>query len=174
MLFIESKITSTKRFLRAIGACLIMLSPLCAAQEPVPTVYVFGERPGWYTGFDLTLWISNETTMQQMRSLYEGMAIERAAAAKLAAEKLLSQDEQDKLKRERCERTAEAKQATCLRMAAEYKDHNNGPCRIMQSAIGNVPYGNPVGACFGRVQDQFDVYVATCNETRATNMLGCL
>jgi hypothetical protein len=138
----------------------------------VEEVTVLG-TPGGY-GYDYERYLPNTITANQLRSLYDAIAQQALAEALAAAERAKSEDERKKTEREKCEAQVEIKHMHCLNDAADYKAYHNKPCYYLESTVGNMPMGNPAGACYARVMDQFDIFVSNCNLFRATNRSLCI
>lgn len=138
----------------------------------VEEVTVLGDPGGF--GFDYERYLSNTITANQLRSLYDAIAQKALAEALAAAERAKSEDERKKTEREKCEAVAVEKHRFCIVDAKRYKAHHNEPCSYLQSTVGNMPMGNPAGACYARVMDQFDIFVANCDLFLATNKSLCI
>lgn len=136
----------------------------------IEEVYVPGTKPGHMTGLEYLTYLNNQSTAAQLKSLYEGLMAEAIAKA-AAAKKTEEEKKQDEYKR--CLSITKISHMSCLSSAASYKATHNKPCNYLASAVGNIPYANPVGACYQRVLDQFDLYVANCNLFNAIAEADC-
>lgn len=149
-----------------------LMSFVSISAHSVEEVTVLGEPGGF--GFDYERYLPNTITANQLRSLYDSIAQRAIAEALAAAERAKSEDERKKTEREKCERRADEKHKLCLSDAVGYKAHHNEPCHYLQQTVGNMPMGNPAGACYGRVIDQYDLFVANCNQFLSTNRSLCI
>lgn len=154
-------------------ALVFLVTITTISVQAIETIDVIGNGSGM-SGLDYEQYMSNLSTASQLRSLYEGLALAASAAAKEAAEKEKSEEQKAKNEREKCEALAVVKNQQCLRDAVGYKAFNNKPCQALQATVGNMPYGNPAGACYSRVLDQYDIFVANCGLFHSTNMLACI
>jgi hypothetical protein len=164
--------------LKTFPAKKIASLTLVAICMPMPNtyaieeVYVPGTRPNDMNGLDWQDYLDNQATASQLRALYEGMQAE--AKAREAAARQKAEDDLKRAEQEKCERRAAVNHEICLGDAAQYKQIHNEPCRMLQATVGNIPYANPTGACFGRVQDAYDLFVSNCNLFNAIAELDCL
>lgn len=122
------------------------------------------------TGLEYMTYLNNQATAEQLRALYQGLVAEALAKA-AAAKKTEEEKKQDAYLR--CVSITKISHTSCLSSAASYKATQNKPCHYLAATVGNMPHANPAGACYGRVIDQFDLYVANCNLFNAIAEAEC-
>jgi hypothetical protein len=160
--------TQIKLYCQAVIASIFIAAPITT--YAIEEVYVPGTRPGEMTGLEYMTYLNNQATAEQLRALYQGLVAEALAKA-AAAKKTEEEMKQDTYRR--CMDTAEISHKHCLSNAASYKATHNQPCNYLASTVGNMPYANPTAACYTRVLDQFDLYVANCNLFDAIARADC-
>jgi hypothetical protein len=157
-----SSMTFNRLFLFALFLfSLVSLHSAYAVEEVVIT----GVRPDQMTGLEFQEYLDNQATANQLRALAQYLA---DAFAKASAEKSKSEQETSQ-----CLRASKIDYQVCLNGAVSYKVKYNGPCHYLKSTVGNIPYGDPAGACYARVLDQFDLYVSNCDLKHAINEARC-
>lgn len=168
MLHFGLKTSHLKRPIQIFIASITMITPI--SLYAVEEVYVPGTKPGFLTGLEYLTYMNNYSTADQLRALYEGLALEALAKAAMAKK---TEEEKKQDLYQRCMNTAKISHMSCLSSAASYKVEQNKPCHFLSATVGNMPHANPAGACYGRVIDQFDLYVANCNLFNAIAEADC-